>query len=409
MTQTIIEEIKIKFNELISIYNENNDSTETLHIAQSSFNVNQTQLILTHEQVITKNQLVRLIISTNKLLTLSLANTLIDEFSYQVLENMHEKNNIFNNMIKQFKNLKLQEFTIIKPAIIHLTTTKPIQIIKLTLFSNPIQYLQNKYKETPQINNMITNHNAGMFINKDPYHPNMPDVAVMITLNEVDNVSAENNFIKYSQEALGFLKLFQPRSYFYFTTIKPNMPEHSLTISNHRISNCSGYSTGTTFNRGLIDDKNYELYLNMGLRWLNEDPDSDKSKKMRDALYWFNYATDEINLTNKFIYLITVLECLLKDSGETSEIMTTIAERTAFVLGGTKDIQISNFRNIKTIYGKRSKIIHNGATLVANDELMVLETYQIIRNIIIKLLKEFADSNITFKEFISTFLDKKFA
>jgi hypothetical protein len=90
-----------------------------------------------------------------------------------------------------------------------------------------------------------------MFTNKDPYNPTMPDVAAIAEIKAVDQISAIDTFNRYSQEVAG------------------------------------------------INDDIYEKYLDSGLRWLNDNIDSDKAKKMRDALYWFNFATDEQNLTNK--------------------------------------------------------------------------------------------------------------
>ncbi|MCC2644759.1 MAG: hypothetical protein K0R94_537 [Burkholderiales bacterium] len=409
------EDIKDKFENLVAIYKENSENSNSMdltNLAQLNFSTSpnqQYQLMLTPEQSKIKYQLIKAILSNYKMSTVSLAEEFINEFSIQALENIKEIESVSIKMLKKFHELKNKDFTIIKPAIIHILTTKPlIKIIGLDLIPNPIPYFHDYYKDNPRVLKKLEYFKT-MFTNKDPYNKLMPDIAAISEIEAIDQVSAENIFYKYSQEVAGFLKLFQPGCDVYFTTLKPKELAQELVIQGVNVDSYNGFTPKTKFDRAGINDTIYEEYLDRGLKWLNDNINSDKAKKMRDALYWFNFATDEMNLTNKFIYLITVLECILKPESQTVEVATTIAERTAFILGKNKADKISIFKEMKKVYDRRSKIVHNGATLVINEELMVFETHEKVRDILIKLLKDFSNPDMTFENFIDTFLDNKFA
>ncbi|MBP9741941.1 MAG: hypothetical protein KBD37_01135 [Burkholderiales bacterium] len=404
MDNVIKDKIREKFNKLLLIYKKNVE--DALSIPLKNIAEKSDQLILTKNQFYIKNQLISLLLSNIKVeLSRNYINTILKPFMLKCIniDDTCKIEKYFVKMITKLQNAKLKKINIIKPAVAHVLLNEPIKIIDLELFTNPIEYLSNKFT--------IANRqfNESFFNNIDGFNKGLPQVGVLAEVEAIDEDDAEHQFIKLSQEAIGLLKLFNPSYEVYFTTQKPLAYFSSYYLINGVLSGKE--MVDYNFNRIHITNEFYAYLKTYCLDWLNnwrQCKDIKKSLKIKAALYWYSYAIDEKNLTNKFIFMVTVLECVLKNDNEKSEITALIADRTSSLLCTNITERTRVKERIKKIYGKRSKIVHTGLTLRIKDGLLVDEIHYYVREVLLKALKELSDPNSSFKMFIKAINNKKF-
>jgi hypothetical protein len=100
---------------------------------------------------------------------------------------------------------------------------------------------------------------------------------------------------------------------------------------------------------------------------------SKMENKLLHGLRWIGEATKPDALPAKYLKLATALEFLI--GGDTSDeflatrgITATLAERAAFLLGEHGDHRREIDRDIKSYYGKRSKIVHGSGDTVLQED-----------------------------------------
>jgi hypothetical protein len=104
------------------------------------------------------------------------------------------------------------------------------------------------------------------------------------------------------------------------------------------------------------------------------------------ALRRFNASYDRHNLQDRFVDLTIALEALFLNKGETSEITHKLALRIARLIGNTFDQRETIQKELKSLYGKRSGIVHGEPIRVDDTHVSSLEGY--VRGAITRLLQD---------------------
>ena len=113
----------------------------------------------------------------------------------------------------------------------------------------------------------------------------------------------------------------------------------------------------------LISDELREHLDGTGLRELsdlagNQQP-TEFDSKVVDALLIYSKCSIARELSEKLIFVLVALECLLlKDQSE--PIQVSIGERMAFMLGTSPKERKEVVGLVKKVYAQRSKFIHHG-------------------------------------------------
>jgi len=101
--------------------------------------------------------------------------------------------------------------------------------------------------------------------------------------------------------------------------------------------------------------------------------ESKKKGFLRNAIDYYNRSLGDVRLEERLIDLMISLESLF--SKEREELGLRYALRTSFLLSvGNEEELPSIFRNIKSLYRKRSKVVHG--TEVANLDIGEITTFQ---------------------------------
>lgn len=108
---------------------------------------------------------------------------------------------------------------------------------------------------------------------------------------------------------------------------------------------------------------------------------SDILKRIYRAVTWYSKAVDAISLDESFVCLAIALESLLVGRDESGlysnlgSISQKLGERMAFLLGNEPGNRIQIEKEIKDLYGRRSRIVHNGEEIERKD--LALMTYYV--------------------------------
>ncbi len=117
------------------------------------------------------------------------------------------------------------------------------------------------------------------------------------------------------------------------------------------------------------------------------NPENVMSSKIIRGLRWVGEATKIDTVQARFAKLTFALENLIGGEAILTSIGLTamLAERSAFLIGGTTEEKIQTDSDIRKFYGKRSGIVHGGRVEISNEELQ--RFVSIIRNVAWSLLK----------------------
>lgn len=329
--------------------------------------------------------------------------TMSREYITEVLKDHIEKamigdsdiDQVCDQMIEKLRKTKIQTFEFLIPAMIHLSSIDDVKIIDLELTSNPSkcwkEISENSYEDIGISTDRIVDFAVG----------------AKATVLAPDHNSAKRKLRILAREVVGLLKLGWPKYEINFFA-EQTEAAHETILSNASI----GFSNHTsTINKIFFDKEAYDLLREKGLDWLNDwksHKDTKKADKLKRAFYWYSYAVNELGPTNKFIYLVTILETLFKKDDEKVEVATTIATRIVLFLTSDLELRQSISKGIKNIYRKRSDILHTGALLSLRDEILIDEIEGYVRRSLWGTLKAFSNSNCLFNDFIGDLEKMKF-
>jgi len=395
---------KEDFTELVNIYKNNLDSNSVrtnISIATRLKNgktlvLNRTQKSisdkLTHD--LTKEYTTR---KNNDFSLEHIANVVM-EYIKKIFDDELLVDKAYKAMIQELDSSRPQKFTFLIPAmlVIDPNIEEPINIGGLKLIADPIKYLTNVTKwqfwDESGANKV--------FEQKAPYNECSP-VGAMGEVEATNIESARLEFRKLVQQANGVLKLFFPQYNAYFFQSDYSVRESWFYTLNTDLQVAESYHN-INFALVCITLKEYMEFKKLIL-WLNtEEGDNDykiKVQKMKDAFFWYNCAIEELDITKRYLYLITVLETLLKKNIETTEAAAKIADRVTFLLCLTPESREEVYEKVKRIYTKRGNLVHRGATLDITDQSLVNDTEGYVRDVMLHALKNLQSAK-TFDDFI---------
>ena len=100
---------------------------------------------------------------------------------------------------------------------------------------------------------------------------------------------------------------------------------------------------------------------------------SNFQEALLDAILLYSRSTREKDLAGRLVYLFSAIESiLLRNNTET--IQQNVGERMAFIVANTMEKRRAVIRNLKAVYGLRSRFVHHGHTI---DELDTLRTFML--------------------------------
>ena len=116
---------------------------------------------------------------------------------------------------------------------------------------------------------------------------------------------------------------------------------------------------------------------------------SKMENKLLDGIHWLSESTKPDKNNSKFAKISFALETLIGGEPHDEElkvrgITAMLAERAAFIAGKDPDDRLSIDKDIRTCYGKRSKIFHGGSEVVSLDDID--EFGKLIRRLALALL-----------------------
>lgn len=124
---------------------------------------------------------------------------------------------------------------------------------------------------------------------------------------------------------------------------------------------------------------------------INNSNRSNMEKKLFDSIHWLAEATKTDTDNAKFAKISFALETLIAGEPEDEElkvrgITAMLAERAAFIAGRKLDDRLAIDKDIRTYYGKRSKIVHGGEGDVSLDDIDKFG--QLVRRLALALLEK---------------------
>jgi len=103
---------------------------------------------------------------------------------------------------------------------------------------------------------------------------------------------------------------------------------------------------------------------------------SDIERRLLIALGWISAGIHEDLFRDKFLDYAIALECMLGKKEESVPIAESLAERCAFLLeNDDPDDRYNIYKNVKFLYGERSKIVHEGKSDIDEEHVKVFESY----------------------------------
>ncbi len=396
----LIDAYKENLNEEISNFNSLN-RLRLKFVDISMFG--EIPLLLRFNQTDTKMEVYEIIFSSKKgnkkrkpWVTQEYVKSILDKLCLTVLQEEFSGINNFDDSFDEFwKNLdnpSKNQYVIGYPIVIALTRKETTKIIDITLSTEPANYLASHGFSQNSLGNFCNNVNTVAFAE----------------IEDIDDIGARNKFKILCDEAIGFIKLFFDGDEIYIGNQK-NKNEIEESILLVKQSNQDVQIGGSCFSRisGIqeihINDTSYNKLLQNGLLWLNnwqDHEDKVKADKIKTALYWFKHSIEEINITNKFIYAITVLETILKENDESGEIAVSISERVAYVLTNNREDRIGIYEKFKSFYSLRSKVVHTGLVLNAYQTYYVGQITEYVRIVLIKSIKILSNKSSSYSDFL---------
>ena len=119
-------------------------------------------------------------------------------------------------------------------------------------------------------------------------------------------------------------------------------------------------------------------------------------KKFISGLRWTGEATKPDILSARFTKLAVALESFIGGDSNVAYLSTrgitaTLAERAAFLIGGSIEEKLAIHKKVAALYGKRSKIVHGSSDDLEFKDLK--EFSEIIRLVIFSYFNKLDDFN----------------
>lgn len=131
-------------------------------------------------------------------------------------------------------------------------------------------------------------------------------------------------------------------------------------------------------------------------------------KAIKKGYEWLGKQYDEDNLQNKLIYSIFALECLLSNSTNFSSITAAVAEKSAFLIGDTKEDRLKIFFTAKKLYDIRSALAHGSSESDITEE-DTWQAFGLALAVYRKVTEMLVSNTISSQENLDSFvLEKKF-
>jgi hypothetical protein len=172
------------------------------------------------------------------------------------------------------------------------------------------------------------------------------------------------------------------------------------------------FGTGINIVPFTVDAHEYARYRQIGLDKLNlythETNSQTIGQRILRAVHWYGRAVDAESMEERFVSLCIAIESLLIgiqgniNDINNGSITQNLGERCAYLLGHDFEQRKTIYRDIKRLYGIRSKIVHDGSSVQLVD-LSKIGYYAF------RVIVAYMDLNLsTFDEFAQWLLAQKF-
>lgn len=157
-----------------------------------------------------------------------------------------------------------------------------------------------------------------------------------------------------------------------------------------------------TLKSQVLSEVNHHLF-----NILNKTHRTKIEEKIRKSVIWLGRSLRQEEVNDGFMFVSIGLECLLtyEEKGYIKpSIMASLAEGVAFLLAETAESRQEIYKKIKSFYGKRSSIVHNGSvSLPLND---YQEFFVIIQQAIYKMAEWIDEFGYTDIEAVTKHIEK---
>lgn len=232
-----------------------------------------------------------------------------------------------------------------------------------------------------------------------------------------DRIFAAKQALEVSQDIVHMLNFFLTSYH-----LRTNNLYHKIslvdrpTITKDQII-CYSSNIGIGVNTSTLQTNNYSINLGtiqycerLGLRKIIECFSDVKPKNSSDnipskicrAVTWYSKSVNADGLEESFVALATSLESLLLTNPRNTDlndnwgsISQRLADRVTFLLGNIYTERIALLKRTKDLYGRRSKIVHEGDT-ISQKELIEME--RLVHSVIVTFVKHDFSSWASFEE-----------
>jgi len=108
-------------------------------------------------------------------------------------------------------------------------------------------------------------------------------------------------------------------------------------------------------------------------------------KKILQALQIYGLSRFSQKAEIRFLFLVSSFESLLLTENDRDYLGKKLSEKTAFLLEKDYEKRLKLYKQMKSFYGKRSGLVHNGKTQISDTEVRTLEN--IFQAVVFKLLE----------------------
>jgi hypothetical protein len=226
---------------------------------------------------------------------------------------------------------------------------------------------------------------------------------------------AHELLLKMTQESLSILRIFSLAAMnpkytcnFYIKGCEKKQSATWITLKQGEIHGMTkSFLSQHQSTAEFLDQDKLNQYLRCGLAIINniliKDKKTSFEAKVIDSLIIYSRCTTTDDLSDKLIYILASFESIfLKDSSE--PIQQNLGERMAFLIGNTAEERKNIIKNLKTVYGLRSRFVHHGTSISDYQSLgnFMFNTWVAITQIIGQTI-----SKQTKQEFIEYLDDQK--
>jgi hypothetical protein len=127
--------------------------------------------------------------------------------------------------------------------------------------------------------------------------------------------------------------------------------------------------------------------------------------RLVSTFQWAGKASVEPRKEEAFLWFAVSLESLLMDRSDHAEITEKLALRGAHLIGRNLNSRLTVYKDLKKLYGIRSKVVHSGSIDIGEDQLSEIRYYSKLAALTMLCSSSFAEMN-TDEELMSWFRNK---